>query len=90
MNFREVKGHSIRAANNSYIPAPGIGDFKLEVLYKDTWHTVTLKNTLYAPGINATLVSLGKFDEGDCTTTIRNKVMTIANKIGHVICEIPY
>ena len=31
MNFKEVKGYSIRAANNSYIPASGIGDFKLEV-----------------------------------------------------------
>ena len=87
--YKPLTGHTIRAANRSTFNAKGTGDVLIEVPCGNRTNKVILKDTLYAPDIHATLVSLAKFDMGGCTSMIKAGKLVIRDKLGREICHVP-
>ena len=59
-NYREIKARSVVTANDGTFHAIGMGDLEIDV-YNGTKSTrVLLKDTLYAPELSTTIVSIGR------------------------------
>lgn len=89
ITYKPLTGHKIRAANKQLFNAKGTGDVLIEVPCGDKTNKVILKDTLHAPGIHSTLVSLARFDTGQCVTMIKEGNMIIKDRTGKEICHIP-
>lgn len=89
ITYKPLTGHKIRAANKQLFNAKGTGDVLIEVPCGDKTNKVILKDTLHAPGIHSTLVSLARFDTRQCVTMIKEGNMIIKDRTGKEICHVP-
>jgi hypothetical protein len=90
VTYRSINARPITAANNQTFNAIGMGDLQIDVPNGATSSRVILKDTLHAPDLGLTVVSIGRivqagysveFDQGYCN--IRKKAD------GRVIGSIP-
>lgn len=58
-NYHTIESRSIRAANSDLFEAVGMGDMRVLAPNGQKWTNFLLKDVLYAPAMNATLISLG-------------------------------
>ena len=88
ITYKPLNGHMIHIANKSMFNTKETNDVLIEVPCDRKINRVILKDTLYAPDIHATLVSIGRFDAKKCVTIIRKGSLTIEDKTGKKICQI--
>jgi transposase InsO family protein len=73
--YKAIAPIPINAANNSSFNAVGRGYLSVEVPNGHSKTRLKLKNVLYAPGMHATLVSLGKLDAAGFSSTISGNTL---------------
>jgi hypothetical protein len=79
----------ISAANKGVFNALGAGTLVLLTHTKGNNNKIILKNTLYAPDITFTLISIGKCDDAGYKTTFTGQQCTIMNKSGTILLKAP-
>jgi gag-polypeptide of LTR copia-type len=90
-NLRDIPPHPITVASNRVFYAIGVGDLKIEVPRGSgsSATCVTLKDTLYAPDMAFTVVSISRIAMAGCTINFEGKACKITNKRGKIVGEIP-
>ena len=86
--FRTIPTRHIRAANSHNFQAYGIGDVIVEVPNGDKMSKLLLKDTLYAPQMHATLISLGKFDDAGYSIEIKDGYLAVRSRKGKQIAHV--
>ena len=67
ISYTSIDNHSIQVANKTVFNALEVGSLCIKVLKENgIFLLLILKDILYAPGLHATLVSLGKFEDKGC------------------------
>ena len=69
VNLRPLKGQNICTANDGVIPGCGIGDVSIELSSGSGKTKCVLKDTIYAPEMAFTLISVSCLDLVNCSTT---------------------
>ncbi|THH16856.1 hypothetical protein EUX98_g9235, partial [Antrodiella citrinella] len=87
-NYRSVPRRNIKAADEKFFPAYGVGDMHLSVPNGSKWNTLRVKGVLYAPTMGSTLISLGKLDDDGYSMNIGGGRCTISNPDGTQIGSI--
>ncbi|KAJ3474184.1 hypothetical protein NLI96_g12605 [Meripilus lineatus] len=88
-NFRPIPTRQIRAANSHNFQAYGISDVVVKAPNGETTSKLLLKDTLYAPQMHATLVSLGRFDQNGFSILIHGGYLSIRAPNRQKIAAIP-
>ncbi len=76
---------TITASNGEHITATEHGDATCRVKVNGEEKLFTLKNAIYAPDLQANLLSLSRLDEAGGSVAILNKKLTICNKSGSTL-----
>ena len=88
-NYRSIPPHAITAANKCTFYAIGTGDLRVEVPNGNSTTPVLLRDTLHAPDMALTIISIGRITSAGHTVTFENKACKIKNKAGKLIGSIP-
>jgi transposase InsO family protein len=88
-NYRSIPPHAITAANKRTFYAIGTGDLQVEVPNGSSTTPVLLRDTLHAPDMALTIISIGRITSAGSTVTFENAACKIKNKAGKVIGNIP-
>jgi gag-polypeptide of LTR copia-type/Zinc knuckle len=80
----------LNTANQQRFPAIGKGNLVIQVPNNGTEHTLTLCNTLHAPTVAYTLMSIGALDEEGYTTHIKDSCLEIISPHGEQVGLIPH
>ena len=88
-NLRSIPPRPITAANNRVFYATGMGDLKINVPNGSSSTRITLKDTLYAPDMSLTVISISKITGAGYTVSFEAKGCKIKNKNGKTIGKIP-
>jgi hypothetical protein len=90
VTYRPIDARPITAANNKVFHAIGMGDLQIEVPNGATSNKVLLKDTLHAPDLCLTVVSIGRIVKAGFTVQFAGKSCDIKRgEDGHVIGRIP-
>ena len=88
-NYRPIPPRPITAANKHVFYAIGTGDLQIDVPNGQGTTPVTLCDTLHAPDMALTIVSIGRIVNSGCSVSFEKKSCKIKNKSGKVIGDIP-
>lgn len=88
-NLRSIPPRPITTANSRVFYAIGTGDIKIDVPNGMSSTPITLKNTLYAPDMGQTVVSISRIVAAGYSVAFEGKSCKIKNKSGDVIGDIP-
>ena len=88
-NYHSIPPHPITAANKCIFYAIGTGDLQINVPNGQGTIPVTLCDTLHAPDMALTIVSIGWIINSGCLVSFKKKSCKIKNKSGKVISNIP-
>ena len=90
LNYRPIPPRAITAANKKVFYAIGTGDLEIEVpLYGNCTTPVLLRDTLHAPDMAMTVVSIGRITSAGNSVTFDNQLCSIRNKSGNLIGRVP-
>ena len=88
-NYCPISPHPITAANKRIFYAIGTGDLQIDVPNGQSTTPVTLHDTLHAPDMALTIVSIGRILDSRYKVHFENKSCKIKNKSGKIIGDIP-
>ena len=88
-NYREVE-RDITTADGRILKAIGMGDLHLDLPNGSKKTQAVLKNTVHAPKMAFTLLSISKLDKADHKVIFHKQMCTIMNPKGHTIAKIPH
>ena len=88
-NYHSIPPHLIVAANKRTFYAIGTGDLRIDIPNGDSTNPIILCDTLHAPDMALTIVSIGCITSIGNTVTFKNKSCKIKNKSGKIISNIP-
>ena len=88
-NLRSIPPRPIIAANNRVFYANGLGDLKIDVPNGSSSTAITLKDTLYAPDMTLTVISISKIAGAGYAVSFEGQECKIKNKKGKTIGRIP-
>ena len=88
-NYQAIK-KDITTADGRTLKAVGMGDLHLELPNGSKWMQVIFKNTIHAPNMAFTLLSISKLDKSDHKVIFHKQMCTILNPKGHTIAKIPH
>ena len=88
-NYQTIPPRAITAANKRTFYAIGTGDLKVDVPNGNMSTPVLLRNTLHAPEMALTIVSIGRITSTGNSVTFGNNTCEIKNKSGKTIGSIP-
>ena len=71
------------------LKAAGIGDVWIDLPNGSKWTQAILKDTIYAPDMAFTLISISQLEEVDCSVTFKKDMCTIQNPSGCIIATVP-
>ena len=83
------KPRTIRGANKGTFNALGTGDLKLMTQVEGKSIDIHLKDTLYAPKIAFTLISIGRCDDAGYRTEFAHQKCVIKSATGKVLLQAP-
>ena len=69
INLRPLKGQNIHTTNDGVIPACGIGNVSIELSNGSGKTKCILNDTIYAPDMAFTLISVSRLDLANCSMT---------------------
>ena len=88
VSFRETAPNRIQGASSAF-DSTGIGEILLEVPTEFGKSKLRLKNVLYAPKMNLTLISISKITNAGLLVTFFHNSCTISNSSGKILGVIP-
>jgi len=88
-NFHPIPPRPITAADSQVFYAIGAGDLKIDVPNGSSFTSITLRDTLYAPDMGQTIVSISRITAAGHSVTFEGMSCKIANKAGKVVGDIP-
>ena len=88
-NYHSTPPRPIIAANKRTFYAIGTGDLRIDVPNGNSTTPVILRDTLHAPDMGLTIVSIGRITSTGNTVTFKDKTCEIKNKSGKTIGNIP-
>ena len=88
-HLHSIPPRAITAANNRVFYATGLGDLGIDVPNGSSSTRIILKDTLYAPDMSLTVVSISKITDAGYTVSFEGKGCKIKNKNGKTIGKIP-
>jgi hypothetical protein len=88
-NYWTIPPHAITAANKRTFYAIGTGDLQVDVPNGDAITQVLLCDTLHAPEMALTIISIGRITSAGHSVTFESKSCKIKNPAGKVIGNIP-
>ena len=90
-NFHTIPPRAITAANHRTFYATGAGDLQVDVPNGDTTTPVILRDTLYAPDMALTIISISRINDAGYDVSIHAKTRTckISNPAGKQVGSIP-
>jgi hypothetical protein len=88
-NYRPLDNRDITTADGRTLKVVGIGDVRIDLPNGPKRTPALLKNTVYAPDMAFTLISVGRLDKGNCSVTFQKGMCTICNPEGHIMGTIP-
>jgi hypothetical protein len=84
-NYRPLENRNITTADSRTLKAVGIGDVRIELPNGPKQTPALLKDTVYAPGMAFTLISVGRLDKADCSVTFQKGMCTFQNPEGQIM-----
>jgi transposase InsO family protein len=88
-NYRSIPPRPITAANKRIFYAIGTGDLQIDVPNGDMTTPVLLKDTLHAPDMALTIVSIGRITGTGSSVTFEDNTCKIKTRSGKLIGNIP-
>ena len=88
-NFHPIPPCPITAADSQVFYAIGAGDLKIDVPNGSSFTSITLRDTLYAPDMGQTIVSISRITAAGHSVTFEGMSCKIVNKAGKVMGDIP-
>ena len=89
ISIRPLEGQTIHTVNDGAIPACGVGDVSIELSNGSRKTKCILKDTIYAPKMAFTLISMSHLDHANCSTTFKGGQCIIRNPKGMLIATLP-
>ena len=89
ISIRSLEGQTIHTTNDGAILACGVGDISIELSNGSGKTKCILKDTIYAPEMAFTLISVSHLDQANCSTTFKGGQCIIQNPKGMVIATLP-
>ena len=89
VTYQVIPPRPIMSADKRVFYAKGVGDLRINVPNGDVLTPVVLKNTLHAPQIGLTVVSIGKIAQAGYSVSFDNNQCKIRNGRDKVIGNIP-
>ena len=89
ISFRPIPPHPILAADKRYFYAEGMGDLRIRVPNGESFTPIILRDTLYAPSMALTVVSISRIAKSGMTVAFEGSTCKITNKQGTVVGKIP-
>ena len=88
-NYRTLDNRDITTADGRTLKAVGIGDVRIDLPNGSKRTPALLKDTVYAPDMAFTLISISRLDQANCSVTFRKGMCTIRNPNGRIMGTIP-
>jgi transposase InsO family protein len=88
-NYRTIPPRPITAANKRVFYAIGTGDLQIDVPNGNVTTPVLLKDTLHAPDMALTIVSIGRITGTGSSVTFEDNTCKIKTRTGKIIGKIP-
>jgi hypothetical protein len=88
-NYRAIPPRAITAPDQRVVYAIGTGDLQINVPNGSATTPILLRDTLYAPEIALTIISISRITRTGSSVTFKDKSCEIKNKSGKVIGTIP-
>jgi hypothetical protein len=88
-NLRSIPPRTITAASSRVFYAIGTGDLKIDVPNGASSTPITLKDTLYAPDMGLTAISISRIAAAGYSIAFEGQSCRIKNKSGKVTSDIP-
>jgi len=88
-NLHSIPPRPITAANSRVFYAIGAGDLKIDVPNGASSTTITLKDTLYAPDMGLTVVSVSRIAAAGYSVNFEGTSCKIKSKTGKIVGDIP-
>ena len=88
-NYWPISGQDILTADGHALKAVGIGDIHIELLNGMGHTKALLKDTIHAPEMAFTLISISQLDNANCLVTLAKAMCTIKDAKGHIMATIP-
>jgi transposase InsO family protein len=88
-NYRSIPPRAITAANKCTFYAIGTGDLQVDVPNGDATTQVLLRDSLHAPEMALTIISIGRITSASHSVTFEPKSCKIKNPAGKLIGNIP-
>jgi hypothetical protein len=88
-NYRSIPPRAITAANKRTFYAIGTGDLQVDVPNGNATTQVLLRDTLHAPEMALTIISIGRITSAGHSVTFEPKSCKIKNPAGKLIGNIP-
>lgn len=88
-NYAEINPKPIKAVDGRTFQAIGQGDLVVRLPNGDNETTVTLKDTLYAPSMPFTLISVSRLNKAGFSLHVKNGLCKILSPTRRVITQIP-
>ena len=84
-----MDNRNITTADGQSLKAVGIGDLRIDLPNGTKQTSALLKDTVYAPDMAFTLISVGHLNKADCSVTFQKRMCTIRNPEGRIMGTIP-
>ena len=88
-NLQPLENCDITTADGWILKAVGIGDIHIDLPNGNKHTPALLKNTVYAPDMAFTLISVGHLNKANCSVTFQKGMCTIQNPNRHIMGTIP-
>ena len=75
-NFHPIPPHAIASADHRVFYATGAGDLQIDVPNGDTTTPIILRDTLYAPDMALTIISISCINNAGCDVNFSTKSCT--------------
>jgi len=77
VTYKTSSGHDILAADGCMIKGLGIGDVRINLPNGSGETKLLLKDTIYAPDMAFTLISISQLDHANCSVTFKDGMCTV-------------
>jgi hypothetical protein len=88
-NYQSLDNCNITTVDGRTLKAVRIGDVCIDLPNGSKQTPALLKDTVYAPDMAFTLISIGCLDQANCSVTIKREMCTIWNSDGCIMGTIP-
>jgi len=89
-NYRPIEGRDITTADGHTLKAVGVGDVQIELPNGSKRTKAILKETIYAPDMAFTLISISRLDDAKCSVRFNKGMCMIKNPSGRTMATIPH